>query len=229
MKNLVPTKIKEFYWKKLQSQDKHEAELSFWRGVWEEEGHQWDNEYYKRHMLSIAGEQNDNFLKNKIVADFGCGPRGSLWWAEQAKLRIGIDVLADAYAEFDIKSVNMAYVVSSETSIPLPSGYIDILYTVNALDHVYNLEIMCRELLRILAPGGEFIASFNLGEEANDAEPQSLDEEILDKLLLNNLNVTSYKVRARARDGNPYTHFFDDSPTATTGERYLWVRATKPS
>ena len=46
-------------------------------------------------MLAMAEEPTADFLAGKIVAAFGCGPRGSLVWAPNALLRIGIDVLAD--------------------------------------------------------------------------------------------------------------------------------------
>ncbi len=34
-------------------------------------------------MLAIAKREDDEFLSNKIVADFGCDPRGSLAWIKE--------------------------------------------------------------------------------------------------------------------------------------------------
>jgi len=58
---------------------------------------------------------------------------------QHSSLRIGIDVLADCYAdEFtdNILSHGMIYLKSTEQVIPLPSAMVDILFTMNAIDHV---------------------------------------------------------------------------------------------
>ena len=76
---------------------KGSAELTFWKKEYEREGGKFENSWYRKNVLAMAREDDDTFLSNKIVADFGCGPRGSLEWATSAKERIGIDVLANAY------------------------------------------------------------------------------------------------------------------------------------
>lgn len=210
------------------NQLKYDSELLYWRNRWEKEGHAFSNAHYQRTMLGMAGEADAGFLQGKIVADFGCGPRGSLCWADTARLRIGIDVLADAYAQFGIASHNICYVCSTEKRIPLPSGYIDVLYTLNAIDHVDQFEIICAELLRILSPGGIFLGSFNLDEPTTECEPQTLTEARVREHLLDPLKVSSYRIAAQGKNGDTYGHFFDGSPAPTSGRRYLWVRATKP-
>lgn len=167
-------------------------------------------------------------LAGKIVADFGCGPQGSLCWAGSARLRIGIDILANSYMEFGIASHDVCYVCSTEKRIPLPSGYVDVLYTMNALDHVADLDSICAELLRILAPGGVLIGSFNLGEPPSITEPQTLTEDALQAGLFRHLDVVSYRVAAPGSQDQVYRHFFDGSSPPESGVRFLWVRARKP-
>src|SRR6266487_5111137 len=80
------------------SKFKFAEELNYWRqrfrnGEWILKG------YYEECLLLLAGESTQDFIAGKTVADFGCGPRGSLSWATRAKNRIGIDVLADLYSE----------------------------------------------------------------------------------------------------------------------------------
>jgi SAM-dependent methyltransferase len=209
--------------------EKGSSELAFWKNEYEREGGKFENSWYRKNMLAMASEDDDTFLSNKIVADFGCGPRGSLEWATSAKERIGIDVLADAYvATFDLSKQSMQYINSSETSIPLPANHVDVLYTVNAIDHVDNFECMCKELLRILKPGGEFIGSFNLHEPATPCEPQTLDEELIREHLLRHLQIKSYRVAPKGPDGQRYIHFWDNKPVQDKEEAFLWVRATKP-
>src|SRR5262249_9726251 len=132
---------------------KHAEELAFWKSRLVKDQGTFQNKHYERIMLGMAHESSQSFLRGRVVGDFGCGPRGSLVWADAASLRIGIDVLADAYADAFTDNVifhNMIYLKSTEEVIPLPSNFVDILFTLNAVDHVANLPQMCREMIRIL-------------------------------------------------------------------------------
>jgi SAM-dependent methyltransferase len=207
---------------------KHTAEFYYWYTKLQQEGGSFQNNWYHQLMLNMAGEVNDRFTADKVIADFGCGPRGSLCWAANARQRIGIDVLVDKYRLLGIDKQNMTYVQSSENTIPLPDASVDILFTINALDHVDNLNVMCTELLRILKTTGQFIASFNLEEDASVCEPQTLTEEKLHDTLLGRLNVLSYRMAKRGPRDDTYRHFTDGSEIPTSGQRLLWVRAQKP-
>lgn len=79
--------------------EKCDSELIYWRKKFIEEGHRFQNKHYKELMLNIAQETSDMFLDGKIVADFGCGPRGSLAWTDKPAIKLGIDVLAGKYLE----------------------------------------------------------------------------------------------------------------------------------
>jgi 3-isopropylmalate dehydratase small subunit len=105
---------------------KYKSELSFWLNRYICEHKKFQNSHYKKIFLSMMEEENDNFVFGKRIADFGCGPRGSLAWANNAELRVGIDVLSDAYADLfpdNIINHNMIYVKSTEKHIPTPSNY----------------------------------------------------------------------------------------------------------
>jgi ubiquinone/menaquinone biosynthesis C-methylase UbiE len=140
------------------SRFKYVEEITYWQNEWA--AGRFDNEHYERTMLMLAQEPDGEFLRDKVVADFGCGPQGSLCWAKMARARIGIDVLADAYAQFKIHDQDMIYVSSSERSIPLPSNYVDVIFTMNAMDHVSSLSTMAAEVVRVVAPGGLFIGAY---------------------------------------------------------------------
>ena len=147
-----------------------------------------------------------------------------------AHVHIGIDVLANRYSEFGISSHDMCYVVSTETVIPLPSNYVDVIFTLNALDHVTNLPRICDEIYRILAPGGTLFGSFNLNEPATESEPQTLTHGLLHDLLLRRFEVRSYRTAAQCstENGGAYKYFFAEGPKVGPNDRsYLWVQATK--
>lgn len=212
---------------------KYDTELSFWRSRLEIDKGRFNNSHYERLMLAMAEESSDDFLEGKIVADFGSGPRGSLVWASSALVRIGIDVLADRYAdEFtdNITSHGMIYLKSTEKVIPLPTDFVDIMFTLNAIDHVDNFSGICDEIVRVLKPGGEFIGSFNLEEPPSHCEPQQLNERIIKENLLNKLEVKSYRITKKGPKANQYLPFFEGNLSYKPGqEGILWVRARKPS
>jgi SAM-dependent methyltransferase len=211
---------------------KHNEELAFWREQFAA-GQLTDPEtgaYYERLMLGMAEEPNADFLNGKIVADFGCGPCGSLVWVRSALLRIGIDVLADRYADEFPKAIcshGMIYVKSTEKIIPLPSDFVDVLFTLNAIDHVSDFPAMCSEIIRVIRPGGLFIGSFNLNEPWNITEPQQLTQADIAAHLLDRLDIQSYRTN---RQGQGYEPFLRGDTEYEVGEKaYAWVKATKPN
>lgn len=216
---------------RLQKPNKYENELAYWQSRWQSENGSFKNAHFRKIMLAMAEEDNDSFVQDKIIADFGCGPRGSLAWAKSASVRIGIDVLADVYADHfpaSILSHGMIYVKSTEKAIPIPSESIDVLFTLNAMDHVDNFEIICKEIVRIIKPGGDFIGSFNIEEPPTPCEPQMLTEEHIKSSLLGYMDILSYRIARQGPEGRTYCNFFDRNFEYNTGDRgYLWVRAKK--
>ena len=210
---------------------KFDREYQFWQKKYIEENKNFNNSHYEKLMLGIAQEKDQYFLKDKIIADFGCGPRGSLKWVNSAKIKIGIDVLVEKYTDnftSNIISHDMVYVQSTENVIPIPSNYIDILFTLNAMDHVDNFDIMSKEIIRIIKPNGEFIASFNLNEPVTECEPLTLTEDIIKKHLLNYFSIISYRVTNALPNSNSYEQFFKGNLNYNKGEiATLWVRAIK--
>jgi len=213
--------------------DKNMSELSFWESRLKIDKGVFRNAHYRRIMLGMAEEKNDAFLKGKIVADFGCGPRGSLVWAKSAAMRIGIDVLADRYAdEFtdNLVSHEMIYLKSTEKVIPLPSNFVDVMYTLNAIDHVDSFPDVCGEIIRVMKPGGTFIGSFNLEEPASPNEPQQLNEIIIKRHLLKHLEVDSYRATVPGPEDDQFAPFYSGKLHYKAGQLgFLWVRARKMS
>ena len=217
----------------LRTRLKHARELGFWasRDLAQRDPAQVDL-YYRTLLLDVAAEPDASFCADKVVADFGCGPMGSLRWLVEARERIGIDVLADAYARFGLESHAMRYVTSSETRIPLADASVDVVFTINALDHVTHLSAMCAELRRIVRPGGELIASLNLDEAPTACEPQRLSEDHIRRLLIADWETVSYRVAPKGEESDVYQHVRQASSgqaCRATGPHVLWLRIRRPS
>jgi len=211
---------------------KHQAELRYWKRCLKWDGGHFDNGHYQKLFLAMAGETNTEFIRGKVVADFGCGPRGSLKWAVSAAERIGMDVLAEQYRQAfpeELAGHGMLYLTCTEESIPLPDNAIDILFTLNALDHVKHLSVMCREIKRILKPGGWLIGSFNLNQKPTLSEPQMLKEDSLKRELFGGWHLASWRVSAPNLQGYWYQPLLDNRLLEPKGgPAILWVRAQKP-
>jgi len=228
--NIVPTILFTDFLERSNNKQKYLAELKWWVDRFEEENKNFRNEHYKKLMLGMAKEETDEFLKNKIVADFGCGPRGSLVWTQSPALKIGIDVLVDQY--FDTFGDTLIkhgylYVKSTEHYIPLPTEFVDVVYTINAMDHTENFSAMAQEILRILKKGGTFIGSFNLNEPPTVCEPLTLTESIVKEHFFDKLEIEH--TRIVVNDKKRYENFSDPNAVAPKDNQksILWVRGIK--
>lgn len=213
------------------SPSKTTGEMDFWRMQYRREGGKLSHAHFEKIMRNMARPLEPFDFQGKLVCDFGCGPRGSLTWLTDTAHCVGIDVLADKYfAEFPdvIKSNGMTYVNCSENYIPMQSQQADVVFTINALDHVLQLKVMCDELIRVLKPGGYFVGSFNLGEEPTVTEPQSFDEQKLNSVLFDKLDVIS-KRSAPKFEGDAYAGFFGrETPADYDGPEVMWFVGRKP-
>lgn len=212
---------------------KQECEFSYWTRMLSNEK-EFFNDGYERVMLCLAEENNDDFLRGKIIADFGCGPRGSLAWTNKPLLKIGIDVLIQKYMEItDLTKHGTVYVTAKEDKIPMPDECVDYMIAMEVLDRVNDIGKTVSEITRILKTGGIFAGSFPLNENADEGQPQSFDLSVID-LLNDNYKIISKRVAKRASDTGehfePYLnmlqgHYVSDLKCGEKG--FLWFRAVK--
>ena len=212
--------------------NKYLGELSFWNKKYREENECFINSFYKQLFYDIAQEENDDFVSSKIMVDFGCGPRGSLAWANRAKVCIGVDVLANEYMRLFgecLSKHNMIYVRCDEAYLPLPDNYVDILSTINSLDHVDDIDSIVSEFLRVMKSGATLLASFNLNEPVTVCEPQTLSEELLLEKLLCHFDIVSRRMAIKDKN-NSYKNLREGKLIETLNEDeigVLWVKAIK--
>lgn len=210
---------------------KYRSEMNFWLMQFRREGGRFQNTTYEPIMRAMARAFAKDFFEGKNVVDFGCGPRGTLQWLSKKSFCIGVDVLvADYLAAFEseMRAHNMAYVSSTERFIPLPDASMDIVVTMNSLDHVENLDVMAKELLRILKPGGVLLGSFNLDEEPTPTEPQVLTEALLRQHLFDHLTQVDGRAHPKTNGKDTYGPFFNRAADGQpTGARTMWYAGRK--
>ncbi len=136
------------------------------------------NHHYE-HFYTVHFGLNRAHYWGKTILDIGCGPRGSLEWAEGAAQRIGLDTLASAYRELGTRRHQMQYVNAAAESLPFSDGSFDFVCSFNSLDHVDDLEKASAEIVRVLAPGGLFLLLTDVHSRPTIREPQAFRWEIV--------------------------------------------------
>jgi SAM-dependent methyltransferase len=213
------------------SDEKYAAELGYWNERKLTEG-VLANGHYKDLMLDISGRP-EHFFAGKVLADFGCGPRGSLEWAAKAKHRYCIDVLVEQYRTLGIHTHAAEYVESTEDSIPLPDNCTDVMFSMNAIDHAINWAHMLRECIRVLKPGGLLAFSVNLDEAWSPAEPNTIREQEIRDVVTPLIAVDRWQASNRTPGSDKYGHLREWSRTGKEPPPYngkwgmLWFSGIK--
>ena len=156
--------------------EKHAEELDYWIKRKNEEGTlhaSWYEYFYTEHF----GLGVEDYAGLRVL-DIGCGPRGSLEWAENAGERIGLDPLADEYRKLRPEGYQMEMIAAGSESIPFADGYFDIVASFNSLDHVDDLDETISEIKRVVCPGGYFLLLTDVNHKATLCEPIEFGWEI---------------------------------------------------
>lgn len=140
------------------------------------------NGHYE-HFYTTHFHLKKNYYDNKKILDIGCGPRGSLEWAEMADQRIGIDPLADAYLKIGAARHGMQYIAGRSEDMPFSKVYFDVVCSFNSMDHVDDLDKTIHEIFRIIKPGGLFLLLTDVNHKPTHCEPISFSFDIVKKFM----------------------------------------------
>lgn len=186
---------------------KHDSEMAFWRQTfleWKGDPH---NKHYEYFYTSYFGLDAKEY-EGKSLLDIGCGPCGSLEWADQAEERVGLDPLVERYREFGIDAHKMKYVCAPSEQIPFPDEHFDFVCSFNSLDHVDNLEGTLSEISRVVKKGGNFLLITEINHPPTACEPHTLTEELLDQLA-SKFAAVFVKLTAMRADHDLYASLFE--------------------
>ena len=185
------------------------AEMLYWRlKKWEEK--ELTNHHYEHFFTTFFGLEKE-FYSNKKILDIGCGPRGSLEWANNTNEKYGLDPLAVNYQKMNAGKHKMIYVKGVSEAMPFENACFDIVSSFNSLDHVDNLDKTIEEINRVLKPGALFLLIADIHEKATITEPSAFSWSIMDKfkknfLLLSEKHFEGHQLYKSIREGVPYDH-----------------------
>lgn len=181
---------------------KERAELAFWSEKAAEEG-ELGNDHYRYFYTEFFGLSVDDY-RDKSILDIGCGPRGSLEWAEQASERVGLDSLVDEYRSLGIDRHKMRYIAATVEAIPYAAKRFDFVTCFNALDHVDDLLTALNEIHRVLQKDGTFLLIVEANHEPTVTEPVAISESDLQSLLELGFDIRSWRTWPVPEDHNLY-------------------------
>lgn len=158
---------------------KRARELSYWTSRARHE-ERLRNEHYEEYFTEPF-DLDPAWFSGKRLLDVGCGPRGSLVWAERASLRIGVDPLVDAYRRFGIRNHGMYYVAGRAEELPFPDGSFDVVSSLNSLDHVEDVDVSAKEMARVTAQGGAILLVVEVRHAPTVEEPHDLPWDVVER------------------------------------------------
>ncbi len=160
---------------------KYFYEFKYWQKQYSHGNKALTNEHYK-YFYSDYFEIPLKKFKGKKILDIGCGPRGSLEWADMANERIGLDPLVNKYKKLGIEKHKMKYINAYAENIPFKGNYFDFVFSFNSLDHVDNLDTTIGEIHRIIKRGGLFLLITEVNHPPTTCEPITYSWNITGKI-----------------------------------------------
>ncbi|WP_208347237.1 class I SAM-dependent methyltransferase [Pseudaestuariivita rosea] len=155
------------------------VELLFWKKTLRGAG----GDFYNKHLeiaFTRVFDLTTEFYAGKRIVDIGCGPVGTLEWADIAAERVGVDPLAEEYLKLNRGQQAMTYVEATAEDIPFDDGYFDVVSLFNSLDHVENVDAAIAEAVRLAKSGGIILLIVEVDHKPTITEPNMIDESILE-------------------------------------------------
>jgi SAM-dependent methyltransferase len=211
--------------------DKENAELAYWSRTFEREGGALWNGHYSYFYTELFGFTPQDYSGLRVL-DVGCGPRGSLEWADMTLERVGIDPLVNKYEAFGIGRHKMTYVHAAIEATPFSNSYFDVIASFNSLDHVDDIDAALTEIKRLLKTGGSFLLITEVNHAARVTEPIEMTEDELKRKLKADFSLQTwrrYRIRAdhdiyrSVRDGTPSSSLQPETPGIVAALAYKKV------
>jgi ubiquinone/menaquinone biosynthesis C-methylase UbiE len=204
---------------------KERAELSFWRSRHANE-QVLRNDHYRFFYIDFFELSEEDYRGCRLL-DIGCGPRGSLEWADMALERVGLDPLVDRYRDLGISNHRMSYCKAPVEAIPYAEEYFDRVISFNSLDHVDNLFRALSEISRVTKPGGMFLLIVEVNHVPTATEPVEITETDLKEKLLSTFEIASWRSYEIRSDHDIYRSLREGIPQESLPIGHTGIIAAK--
>jgi 2-polyprenyl-6-hydroxyphenyl methylase/3-demethylubiquinone-9 3-methyltransferase len=93
------------------------------------------------------------------VLDLGCGDgRSGTYLAAHAAAYKGVDVSSEAVKLARVRGLDVERITDASV-LPFPHGTFDVVVCIEVLEHLFEPQLAVAEALRVLKPGGLFLAT----------------------------------------------------------------------
>lgn len=213
---------------------KEHFELRFWRGLRAQVDQssnvdktlEHERAHYEEFYTSFFGLNKSDYT-NKRILDIGCGPMGSLEWADNAAQRVGLDPLVDRYMTLGADRHAMEYVNAFSEAIPFDNAHFDFVTSLNSLDHVESVERTFEEMVRVLKPGGTILVITEINHIPTITEPHRLKHDVM-KFFESTCEVISTEVYGVRADHDLYAGLLERLSHTEGKPGLLCARIVKP-
>ncbi|WP_405268753.1 methyltransferase domain-containing protein [Methanobrevibacter sp.] len=199
---------------------KHRHELKFWsKKVMEEKTLKQisGGAPYEKFYIDDFDLTHEDY-EGKSILDIGCGPRGSLEWADMASLRVGLDPLVNDYYKLGGGTLfhKMHYVMGYSENMPFEDETFDFVFSINSLDHVDDLDETISEIKRVVKVGGICGIIVDVNHKPTKTEPLTINLNLKDNFLdvfevvEERVYETVFKTGFRENLDNPTFYDFDN-------------------
>ena len=155
------------------------AEIAYWKSRWQQQG-VLTNDHFE-YFYTAHFDLDKKFYLGKKILDIGCGPRGSLEWATEADMCVGIDPLAAEYRQLGTSGHSMHYIACDAETLPFPNDTFDVVSSFNSLDHVDDLDKVIAEIVRVIAVQGYFLLITDIHPQPTVLEPYAYTWDIVER------------------------------------------------
>jgi SAM-dependent methyltransferase len=117
-----------------------------------------ENYWFRRH--EVAYRFALPYVTDKRVLEVGCGEGyGTALLAGEAAQVVGLDYDALTVAHAGARYRQANFVRANLAALPLPDAAVDVVATLQVIEHVWNHGEFVRECLRVLRPGGQLLVT----------------------------------------------------------------------
>lgn len=160
--------------------DKKEWQDCYNKAMYEDEGYMY-SDINKNQVKNLINQKNplvvlEEYIKvSRKIIDVGCGYGiHTMRFAKKypGKAFIGVDIadkVVDKAFEMskDAGLQNIGFQSMEGEKIKFPSEFFDVAFCFEVLEHVYDVDIVLKEIFRVIRNGGVFVGSVPANEKAD--------------------------------------------------------------
>jgi 2-polyprenyl-3-methyl-5-hydroxy-6-metoxy-1,4-benzoquinol methylase len=156
-------------------------------------------------------------VRGKEILDVGCGPKPETLALTTCARVSAIDPLLDEYVKLQPFGWEMLVSAACCTveSLPYLDNCFDMLFCFDVLTRVRDAELACREMRRVLRPGGELLLACYLSSQPTGTNTVALDREMILSLLGPGIRIQFEKMYE--------VHFDSDSRRSRENRAGFWL------